>query len=188
MSGCLILILYCKSSRLTSCYFRILVFKGNYSFMNAITEAKTIINCMYVGNISQSGWYGDIVRPGAVCYNTVFLDNDYTGTLRDFRSGQYPTMVNCTYSHIDDESLPDKCTNCFKAVRTDLKFSRDTATPYMPRPRSPLCNRACSDAWILEALGDRDFYDHARFFGGGLDIGPAENDGTGEKGCLLLLF
>ena len=163
------------------------IFKDNFQYINAITEAKTIINCLYIGNMSKSGAYGDIVRPGAVCYNTVFLDNDYTGTLRDFRSGQYPTMVNCTYSHIDDESLPEKCSNCFKALRSDLKFSRSPATPYMPRLSSPLRDSGCSDAWIVEALGDSDFYGHARLFGGALDIGPAEYDAAGERGLSVFL-
>ena len=163
------------------------VFKNNFQYINAITEAKTIINCIYVGNSSQSGAYGDIVRPGAVCYNTIFLDNMYSSYSWDFRTGSYPTMVNCTYSHIVDEGLPEKCTNCFKATRSELKLSRNPATPYMPRPWSPLCNRACSDAWILAALGDKDFYGKARFYGGGLDIGPAENDGSENQGCLIFL-
>ena len=80
------------------------------------------------------------------------------------------------------ESLPEKCSNCFKALRSDLKFSRNPATPYMPRLRSPLRDSGCSDAWIVEALGDSDFYGHARLFGGALDIGPAEYDAAGERG------
>ena len=163
------------------------VFRNNYQFINAITEAKTIINCIYEGNSSSSGAYGDIVRPGAVCYNTVFLDNRYSDKFQDFRSGQYPTMVNCTYSHINDESLPEKCSNCFKALRSDLKFSRSPATPYMPRLSSPLRDSGCSDAWIVEALGDSDFYGHARLFGGALDIGPAEYDAAGERGLSVFL-
>ena len=51
-----------------------------------------------------------------------------------------------------------------------------------------LIGRPDNNPALAAELGDKDFYGKARFYGGGLDIGPAENDGTGEKGCLLLLL
>ena len=162
------------------------VFLRNNSYINSITDNKTIVNCLYVENTNNSLAYGYIVKNGK-CYNTVFLDNSIGGT-KDFRSGAYVPMVNCTYSYIVDSQLPDdgSCVGCFKMTRAQMRLLHDPAMPFAVRASSPLRNKGYEEDWILSILGDKDFYGLPRVSWGRLDIGPTESQGE-LPGSLMFL-
>ena len=162
------------------------VFLRNNSYINSITDNKTIVNCLYVENTNNSLAYGYIVKNGK-CYNTVFLDNSIGGT-KDFRSGAYVPMVNCTYSYIVDPQLPDdgSCVGCFKMTRAQMRLLHDPAMPFAVRASSPLRNKGYEEDWILSILGDKDFYGLPRVSWGRLDIGPTESQGE-LPGSLMFL-
>ena len=170
---------------------------SNCIFLNNIQEKygfissrKIVVNCTYVGNVTQGGAnYGDICRRCRM-WNTV-LDKNYQDKGKDpyywcdvrahDANGDQPlVMTNCVFGRADSYTTLDAngyvtndgVANTWKV--SNMKFADAANGDYTPKTSSPLYNAGCQEPWLLALLGETDLAGNPRVFGAGIDIGAYE--------------
>lgn len=169
------------------------IFRGNKTDLRCVVDNKVNVNCSFIGSVCGSN-YGRVINQNDFAFNCVFLDNKCGGTLTDFNYGldkmELPHLTNCSYSNDPkhDPTTSDRCTGCFRASASELRFAKTHADdrPYEPRHSSPLVDKGYEADWLLAAVGAKDVYGNPRVMFDHLDIGPAECQEMGP-GFLLLL-
>ena len=155
-----------------------------------VTSRKVIVNCSYIGNISNNGGnYGGICTRCQM-WNTLLFDNWTDGSkqsmyARDIRAhdtnGDLPlVMTNClfgtcdSYVTLDGDGYVtnDGVANTRKVA--DMKFTDAANGDYTPKYRSPAYNAGCRESWLLELAGLKDLAGNPRVFGDCIDIGAYE--------------
>ena len=162
-------------------------FQQNYGH---VTSKKVIVNCSYIGNISNNGGnYGGICTRCQM-FNTLLFDNWTDGSktsqyARDIRAhdtnGDLPlVMTNCLFATCDTYVTLDAAgyvtndgvANTRKVA--DMKFMDAAHGDYTPKYRSAACNAGCQEPWLIELAGLKDLADNPRVYGDRIDIGAYE--------------
>ena len=168
-----------------------------------ITSGKVVVNCSYIGNISNDGGnYGGICKKCRM-WNTLLFDNWIdegrpSESARDIRAydktdGNLPlVMTNClfatcdSYVKIDANGYVtnDGVANTRKVA--NMRFVDAANGDYTPKTSSPMYDAGCQDPWLLSLVGDKDLAGNQRVFGEYIDIGAYECQNL-RPGFMLIL-
>ena len=155
-----------------------------------VTVNKVVINCSYIGNISNNGGnYGGICTRCRM-WNTLLFDNwtddsktsQYASDIRAHDSnGDLPlVMTNCVFATCDSYVKLDAngyVTNAGVANTrkiANMKFADAANGDYTPTTRSAAYDAGCQEPWLLSLVGDKDLAGNPRVFGKRVDIGAYE--------------
>lgn len=156
------------------------LFAGNSTRHNGhVSKRKAFVNCTVVGNWSYAAQnYGGILRDGGV-WNCILAGNYVNGLQVDMRltygpAGSIETSTiiatNCVIqSFWSGDGMDYPGIGCCKQT-SNLHL----ADGYVPTVKSPACNSALQEDWILSCIGDVDMNRAPRVFWGRLDIGAYE--------------
>ncbi|MBQ3343002.1 MAG: hypothetical protein IJG84_13965 [Kiritimatiellae bacterium] len=181
---------------------------SNCIFLNNIQESygiisicKAVVNCTYIGNVTQGGAnYGDICR-NCRMWNTV-LDENYQDKGKnpyyhvDVRAHTADgdltlVMTNCVFGRADSYTTLDAngyVTNAGVANTrrvTNMRFADAANGDYTPRTSSALYDAGCQEPWLLSLVGETDLAGNPRVFGAAIDIGAYECQKM-KPGAMLL--
>ena len=181
---------------------------SNCIFLNNIQESygiisirKAVVNCTYIGNVTQGGAnYGDICR-NCRMWNMV-LDENYQDKGKnpyyhvDVRAHTADgdltlVMTNCVFGRADSYTTLDAngyVTNAGVANTrrvTNMRFADAANGDYTPRTSSALYDAGCQEPWLLSLVGETDLAGNPRVFGVGIDIGAYECQKM-KPGAMLL--